>query len=212
MAHYIDSRVWDDEKFLALDDASRNLWLLLLTGPQRGKIPGLFRGTVIGLHETLERSFADVEHSMKVLEGEEMVIVNRRQKVICIPKAPKYAIPPNVNQLKGWFFEWSQEIPNCDQKMRHVPRLMAAVNLNNPRMRQAWVNTFDRVLRKEVDMDSSYAQFLIPATEPKGNVFSISERRAKTQNQKRKAPRSAPRGDKQLIVPAAGRDDIPDTW
>lgn len=221
MAHYIDPRVWDDEKFLELDDGSRNLWLLLLTGPQRGRIPGLWRGTVQNLQDTLNRSLSDVELSMRRLEDEAMVIVNRRSRVICVPNAPKYTIPPNVNQLKGWWWEWTQEIPNCEQKIRHVLRLKEAVNFQNARMLRVWIDTFDRVIREQVAMDSSYAKFVVGSPEDKGNnVFSLLERqqrktRTETKGAKR-GKRGAAKATKRAQAPrlalGSDRDEIPEGW
>ncbi len=54
MTYYrVDSRMWDDELFVEANDLDRSIWQLLLTGPQRSALPGLQRGGMATLAETL---------------------------------------------------------------------------------------------------------------------------------------------------------------
>ena len=218
MAYYIDQRMWDDEKFLELDDASRVLFILLLTGPQRSSLPGLMRGTIISLSETLKRSMSDIELSMRRLEQSEMVILDRKARIICLPNAPKYAIPPTGRHLKGWWVAWTQ-LPDCSEKMAHVPRLQQAVNLDNEKVAAVWEQTFYRVLTHQVNSKSSYAGFSMnpPTTGPVAPVVQLSDKRAQRGQNQRSAKGPTPSAKRPTSptpsrrVRRAGhsRDDLP---
>lgn len=177
MAYYIDQRIWDDEKFLSLEDPARILFVLLLTGPQRSSLPGLQRGTVISLSETLKRCASEIERAMRSLELNGMAIVDRKARVICLPNAPKYTIPPTANHLKGWWFAW-QELPTCQEKINHVPRLQKAINLANNKVRHTWEQTFNKVLTHRVDHNSSYAGFSMTPPNSGARVVQLSDERA----------------------------------
>lgn len=201
MAHFIDPRLWDDERFLALTDGARLLYLHLLCGPER-RLPGLYRETVVNLAERLQRSFSETEQNMKVLERDEMAIVDRRAKVICVPAAPDYAVPPNNNQLKGWYMMW-RELPNCEQKVPHVARLQRAVKLENKNVLAMWNGTFGRVVSGEITAASNCAGMTLGA-----QVVQLFDPEAKS--------RSRPKPDlvqplpKPFQISVPNRDKIPD--
>lgn len=205
MAQFIDPRLWDDKAFLELKDGSRLLYLHLLFGPDR-HIPGLFRDTVRNLAENLERPFPETEQCMKELEGKDLAIVDRRNRVVCCPKAPSYIGTINNNQLKRWWQFW-RELPMCDVKFEHVPRLLNAVNLTNLRVAQVWSNTFARVIAGEITRESSYS-----AMAPHTNVVQLfghkADNRKPARGQQAKPILLPERLTGQLLDP--NRDRIPD--
>lgn len=143
MAHNVHPQMWDDAKFLSFDDTTRILWVCLLTGPQRRSLPGLFRASVMDLADTLHRPPELIENSMKLLEREDMVEHDRLARVVCLPNAPKWASRPHPNQLVAWFAQW-RDLPICELKYAHIPRLEALVDPKHARkpVVNAWAKTF----------------------------------------------------------------------
>ena len=95
----VDSILWDDEKFIALPDAERNLFLLLLTGPQRTSLPGLQRVGIAALAETLRRPVDAVFAALRRLVADGMVEFDDVRRVVRIPRAPKWNPAETPNQL-----------------------------------------------------------------------------------------------------------------
>lgn len=212
MAHIFDPRLWDDQNFLSLDDGARTLYLYLMFGPER-RLPGLCRETVVNLAERLSRPFSEAERTVKVLEAKEMVIVDRKAKVMCCPAAPDYAMPPNNNQIKGWFMLW-RELPNCQEKIPHVARLRTCVKLDNERVAQTWRKTFGRVLAGEINSQSNSADLTLS-----DNVVQLFGSQADKENRSSSAEtkRAPNRGHTSKRNPLTGqkrpvpnRDKIPD--
>lgn len=146
MAHYVHPQLWDDWKFLSFDDATRNLWLMLLTGPFRKALPGLFRASVDELASALKRPRQLVDNSMILLENEGMVEHDRVARVVCLPNATRYAFAPNPNQLASWFAQW-REVPTCELKFAYIPRLERLVKPKSARksVLAMWKKTFGDV-------------------------------------------------------------------
>lgn len=215
MAVFLDPRLWDDPRFLSLDDGSRCIYLYALLGPERYRLPGLFRDSILSVADSLKRPMSHVEHCFKELESRELLVVDREAKVVCVPHAPTLlAVSPNPNQLKSWWYAW-RGIPTCDIKFSHVANLVAAVNQNNERVRQAWRCTFQRVLDNLVTASSGWADMAIP----RGNVVQLSDHRAKTQSRARgnnpeRLDRSAeplgPPPPKRVPPPGGSRDELLD--
>lgn len=206
MSRLIDPRLWDDDEFLALGDSARMLYITMLAGPDCGRIPGLFRGTVSTLAENLHRTFQELELAMKECESRGVAIVDRRRKVICLPHGPRWSIRPNPNQIRSWWFTW-RDLPSCEQKTLHVPRLLEAVNLQSDGVRRVWQMTFQRVIDHEVRADSSSAQLALPS-----KVVQLSDHRAKRKNRESEAPTRSRQiwPEPSPAQPGRSRDEIPD--
>jgi hypothetical protein len=142
----INPVLWDDEKFIELDDLTARLWLLLISGNQLTALPGLQRGGTGSLAETLRRPFQIIQDSLQKLCDLDMICVDAKRRVICVPKAPKHNPAESPNHLRAWWYRWS-EIPDCDLKFQHIALLKPYANLDRPGHRMVWDNTFGKAER-----------------------------------------------------------------
>lgn len=122
----VDPAKWDDEWYVAQDDAMRNLWDLLLTGPQVRVVPGLQLCGPASLAELLRRPFETVSKLFQKLIDDGKIEFDASFRLVRIPNAPKYNAPENLNQLKGWFNSWL-ELPESRLKYEHIPALAATL-------------------------------------------------------------------------------------
>jgi len=137
----VDTRMWDDADFIAANDFNRNLWQLLLTGPQRTALPGLQRTGMATLAETLRRPLETVLDGFKWWVERGKVSFDESVRVIWIPNAPKYNDAESPNQIRAWWNRW-KEIPDCSSKFSHVEWLKKYARLQKDTHREAWQQTF----------------------------------------------------------------------
>lgn len=207
MAHLIDPLLWDDPDFIRLSDLARTLYLAMLCGPNRNKIPGLFRGSVITLSETLARPQSSVERALTELEAEpRLCFYDRSRKVIALPKGPEHSnsASPNPNQLKSWWYDWKQ-LPKCDIKVAHLRPLIKIVNLGAKSVVAVWRETFATA----IDWDW---QKEIPAnSDPKsGQIVQFpTGRPVNPRRISRQPPSSIPARPKPDAPADPKRDDLP---
>lgn len=143
-SHRINPVLWNDDKFIDLDDLTGRLWLLILTGPQATSLPGLQRADAASLAKTLRRPVEEIAESGQKLCDLGMIHVDHRQRVICIPSAPKHNPAGSAYEIQSWWKQWN-EIPDCDLKFLHVENLQAYARLDKPSHKDAWGSTFGTV-------------------------------------------------------------------
>lgn len=147
---WVDPRMWDDDKFVALDDLARTVWMYLLTGPEATQsCPGLIILGTAGLAEAMRRSTLDIANALQRLERAGMVEVDAANRVIRVPKAPMYRAPGNANVVRGWHRRWTS-IPSAELRERHVVALVEAwrqLDISDG-TRQAIEQTFGRERRR----------------------------------------------------------------
>ena len=115
-------RLWQDEKFLALSQDARYLWLYLLTGPHTCQIPGLSCAGERGLAESLGWELKAFREAFLQIERKAMVEVDWKACVVWLPSAIKYDPPSSPNVVKSWP-KAVQMIPPCDLRDRAIVRL-----------------------------------------------------------------------------------------
>ena len=106
MANYrpVDTRLWNDRKFLACNDNGKMLWLFLLTCPSL-PIPGVVVGgdgalaDMIGWPtERLREGFAELsKHGLQV---------RREGRMLWLPNSLKYQPPAGPNAITCWGKKW----------------------------------------------------------------------------------------------------------
>ena len=133
--------LWDDEDFFGLDDSTRVLWFALLCGPQVTALPGLQRGGIGAIAETLRRAPEGVAKSLHELMARGMVEFDERRRVLWVPNAPKHNPAESPNHIKAWWNRW-REIPDCTIKFKHVDILRRFAGLETKSHKQAWDDTF----------------------------------------------------------------------
>ncbi len=116
MAKYrpIDTRIWNDRKFLSLSQDGRMLWLFLLTSPSTLAIPGVIVAGEASIAEQLGWDAKRLRERFRELFQRGLAIkVEGRLVWLC--NATKYQPPANPNVVKGWSKCWD-DVPECGLK------------------------------------------------------------------------------------------------
>ncbi len=118
MAKYrpIDVRLWNDRKFLSLNDDGRMLWLFLLTAPSTLPIPGVVVGGPAALSEQLGWSVERFHKGFQeLLDHGLSVRADFDARVVWLTNALTRWPPQNPNMVKGWSETW-EDVPECTMK------------------------------------------------------------------------------------------------
>lgn len=120
MARYrkIDVRMWGDERFRRLSPippCGQGLFLYLLTAPETGNVPGLYRAGEAGLSEGLGWDLEAFREAFGEAFRQGLVKADWKARVLWVPKAIKYNVPESPNVVISWRTAWD-EIPECDLK------------------------------------------------------------------------------------------------
>lgn len=115
MARYrpVDSRLWDDRKFLTLSTNGRMLWLFLLTC-QALPIPGVIVSGEAAMAEQLGWPVELLREQFSELLRAGLK-VRREGRVVWLERAISYQKPVNPNAVKAWAKSWS-DLSDCSFK------------------------------------------------------------------------------------------------
>jgi uncharacterized phage protein (TIGR02220 family) len=136
MAKYrpIDTRVWNDRKFLSLSQDGRMLWLFLLTSPSTLAIPGVLVAGEAAIAEQLHWDSKRLRERFGELFQRGLGIkVEGRLVWLC--NATKYQPPANPNMIVGWAKCWD-DVPECNLKHDIWQALKTAC--------KSWNRTFEK--------------------------------------------------------------------
>jgi len=135
---------WGDQKFQALSDRSKFLWLYLLTGPHCTSIPGLLPNVGIGtIADGLQWPTSRVRKHWAEIEAAGMAIADWSANVIVLPNAILYNDPANPNVILGWR---RIPLPQCDLVVRALRAIR--IVLSSKEDPRPWVAAFDEAFRK----------------------------------------------------------------
>lgn len=102
MYRCVEIRVWNDEKFVALTERAKLLWLFLLTHPNTRAYPGLFSFSV---SETAERFGWTTSETTRLLDEvttRKMARHDANLRLLLLPNAIKSNPPASPNAAKAW--------------------------------------------------------------------------------------------------------------
>jgi hypothetical protein len=125
----IDVRMWVDAEFQNLtapEPNAQTLWIYLLTNPETGNIPGLYRAGEMGMAEALRWPVEGFRERFRELSEKGMTKADWSARVIWIPNAIRYNAPENPNVVRSWRIHW-EEIPECSLKIVAYQRLKGFV-------------------------------------------------------------------------------------
>lgn len=149
MARYrkVDSRIWNDEKFVALSDDGQLLFLFLLTHPHQTAL-GAMRGSLPGLAS--EKGWLTERLSEAFAEALSKGMVRRDEKASCIwlPNFLKYNRPENPNVVKAWGSS-ADLIPECSLKILCIQSAKDFLKAFKEPFREAFAEVFGECLPKE---------------------------------------------------------------
>lgn len=114
MSHYrkIDVRIWNDEKFIDMDNEEKLSFLFVLTHPNMTAV-GAMRGTVGGLASELKV----LPEAFQKAFDKGLLEADPKANIISAKNFLKYNKPENPNVLKAWGAAFDM-LPECDIKQR----------------------------------------------------------------------------------------------
>ncbi|MDD2701578.1 MAG: hypothetical protein PHH36_10100 [Sideroxydans sp.] len=125
MARYrkIDPRIWNDEKFRGMSDASKLGFLFLLTHPHMTSL-GAMRATIAGLAEELGWTTEAFREAFGEALRKGMAEHDPKACLISIPNFIRYNSPESPNVVKAWVGALDL-LPECELKNRTIARAKA---------------------------------------------------------------------------------------
>lgn len=139
----IEVRMWSDEKFRELSPlppCGQGLWLFLLTGPQTGPIPGLFRAGRAALADELNWPLEAFDEAFAEAFRLGLVKADWKAKVVWIPNAIRCNRPESANVIKSWRDEWDV-VPECDLKREAYETLKSNLGAASEAYEKAFVES-----------------------------------------------------------------------
>lgn len=139
----IEVRMWSDEKFRTLSPlppCGQGLWLFLLTGPQTGPIPGLFRAGRAALADELNWTTEAFDEAFEEAFRLGLVKADWKAKVVWIPNAIRCNRPESPNVIKSWRDEWDL-VPECDLKREAYETLKSNLGAASEAYAKAFVES-----------------------------------------------------------------------
>lgn len=146
----VEVRTWGDEKFCALTripPCGQGLWLYLITGPQTGPIPGLFKAGRAGMAEELGWELEDFDKAFQEVCQQGMAQADFKARVMWIPNAILHNKPASPNVVRGWANHFDL-IPECDLKRKALKSLQASVHAVGEPFGKAFDEAFAKALAK----------------------------------------------------------------
>jgi hypothetical protein len=116
----IDPRIWNDERFRALTDDGKLVFLFLLTHPSMTAL-GAMRATIPGLAAELGWPIRRFRDAILPAAQSGMVEVDEGASFVGLPKFLRYNEPESPNSVKSWIAALDL-IPECDAKRGLVER------------------------------------------------------------------------------------------
>lgn len=142
----IEVKMWGDEDFSSLSKpapSAQFLWLYLMTCPESGPIPGLFRAGQAQLAETLGWTVPEFQKCWAEIEAQGMAKADWNARVVWLPNGSRNGSRngfQNPNQVGSCGGYWD-ELPTCE--LVEEARLFMREQLTH-RNSPEFVKTFDR--------------------------------------------------------------------
>jgi hypothetical protein len=118
---HVECATWDSADFTALTapekPSAQFLWLYLMTGPQTGPVPGLYRFSIAEAAERFGWSVKGTRAALEEILVREMALYDAETRILWLPKAigRDRNAPASPNVIRSWRRTWS-ELPSSGIK------------------------------------------------------------------------------------------------
>jgi hypothetical protein len=141
-----DQMLWCDEKFRALSDDGKLVFLLVLLHPNMTAV-GAMRGSVVTLAEDLDWEVERLSKGFEEAFQKGLVEHDRKARFVGLPNFLKYNAPENPNVLKSWVSAYEM-LPECNLKLITLQRLERLSESLSPPFAKAFQQAFGKHLAK----------------------------------------------------------------
>ena len=122
-------RIWNDEKFRALSDDGKLVFLFLLTHPQMTSL-GAMRATMEGLAKEMGWLSGRLSKGFAEASGKGMAKHDPEAGIVVLPNFLRHNPPENPNVVKSWR-GIDDLLPECQLKTLHLQQVMAFLGESN---------------------------------------------------------------------------------
>lgn len=128
MARYrkVDTRIWNDEKFMALSDNGKLAFFLVMTNQNMTAL-GAMRATVPGLAVELRWPLSKFKRAFYECLQTRMLVYDNRSAFVALPNFLRYNAPESPNVVSSWS-ESFDLLPECEEKHRVARRAVEYVD------------------------------------------------------------------------------------
>ncbi len=146
MAHYrkVDSRLWNDQKFRALSDDGKFVFLFVMTHPTMTAI-GAMRSSVPGLAAELGWTEERLREGFQETLAKGMVEADGEACCVALPRFLRYNRPESPNVVKAWASALDL-IPECALKTTTIERVRAFTEGLSEAFREALPEAFGKAM------------------------------------------------------------------
>jgi hypothetical protein len=164
VSHYrkIDTRIWNDAKFRALDDTAKLVFFMLLTHPSMTML-GAMRATTAGLAEEMAMPLKAFREAFGQVLQQGMAEQDAAAHLIALPNFLKYNRPESPNVVKSWATALDL-LPECALKTSVVARSKAFAEGMSKAFGEALPEAFRRTYpNQEQEQEQEYSGATAPA-------------------------------------------------
>lgn len=129
----VETRIWNDERFMSLPDDGQLVFLMLLTHPHMTSV-GAMRATLPGLAAEKGWPLERFRNGFERVSKGGMAEFDEKAGLVALPNFLKHNPPSNPNMVKGWLFALDL-LPECSLKQTVINRC-----LNSIETVEAWVS------------------------------------------------------------------------
>jgi len=142
MARYrkVDVRIWNDDKFLALTERGKLVFLFLMTHPNMTML-GAMRATIPGLAAEISIPVKGFGKAFQEALSKGMVMADQKACLIWLPNFLKYNKPESPNVVKSWP-EAFDLLPECELKNQVLIRSKGFVGGFTEAFQEAFATVF----------------------------------------------------------------------
>jgi hypothetical protein len=166
-------RMWNDETFREFSAPAPNaqtLWQFLLTTPDCGSIPGVFRFSVAATAERFGWSIEDTRRCLDEIVSKGCAEYDPQAQLIHLPNALRLNPAASPNVVRSWSKQWL-ELPECKLKDRVKRVYINTVTSLGP----GFASAIQEILGKPFGKASPKDRESLPRTLPHTDRKSIPE-------------------------------------
>lgn len=136
----VETRIWDDERFLGLSDRGKLVFLLLLTHPNMTMLGGM-RASPGALAEDLRWPPETLREGFREVLSKGLAEHDEKARLVILPNFLKYNAPESPNVVKSWA-KALETLPECKLKRKLIQRVLVYTESLSEAFRHALPQVF----------------------------------------------------------------------
>ena len=165
----IDSRIWNDEKFMSFSDSGKLAFLFILTHPNMTAL-GAMRASIPGMAAEMGWTEKAFREAFREASRKGCVSIDEKASCLLVYNFLRYNGPENPNVVKGWGGALDL-IPECPIKTQVIEIARVKVESLTEAFREALPKEFIKPYRKP-EPEPEPEPYIPPIVPQKGDVLT----------------------------------------